>query len=255
MAQAAIPLPCLNWDYKDQKLAFNEWKDFMDSYFAIQGVEEKKKWHYILLSAGPKGRELWDAWKLSNTDKEDSSKVFKKFGDHLVGTPNKWVARLEMTALNQRDNESIEDFMCRLRAKCGECMYEHDCDDHLIFQLIRGLKSIDIRRKLIAKGNGLKLDDAMKCAVEYEATVQNTQTFSQQNPQIDFLRKSTSTSKSKSCRFCGSSHAPRKCPAYGQKCNKCHESFRQDVPTKTGLQQKTIAKQEQKQAEVFTFSA
>lgn len=103
----------------------------------------------------------WDAWKLSNTDKEDSSKVFKKFRYHLVGTPNKWVARLEMTALNQRDNESIEDFMCRLRAKCGECMYEHDCDDHLIFQLIRGLKSIDIRRKLIAKGNGLKLDDAI----------------------------------------------------------------------------------------------
>ena len=79
MAQASIPLPYLNWDYKNQKVAYNEWKDFMESYFVIQGVDENKKWHYILLSAGPKGRELWEAWKLSSAEKSDSSKVFKKF--------------------------------------------------------------------------------------------------------------------------------------------------------------------------------
>ena len=220
MAQASIPLPYLNWDYKNQKVAYNEWKDFMESYFVIQGVDESKKWHYILLSAGPKGRELWEAWKLSSAEKSDSSKVFKKFKDHLVGTPNKWVARVELAALNQRDNESIDEFVCRLRAKCSECMFTNDSDEHLTFQLIRGLKSVDIRRKLIAKGNDLKIDVALKCAIEHEATVHNTESFSQPTHRVDAMKASKPPKNC--CRFCGSSHPPRKCPAYGKECKSCH---------------------------------
>ena len=75
------------------------------------------KWHYILLSAGPKGREMFEAWQLTETQKSESETIFKKFEDHLIGTPNKWVSRLELAALKQKDNESIEDFVCRLKAK------------------------------------------------------------------------------------------------------------------------------------------
>ena len=106
-AQACgIPLPNLNWDCKDQTLAFNEWKDFLDSYFVIQNVEEKKKWHYVLLSSGSRGRELWHNWSLSQAEKEDSEVVFKKFKEYMIGTPNKWVMRLEMSSLVQKDSES-----------------------------------------------------------------------------------------------------------------------------------------------------
>lgn len=219
MASNGIQLPVLNWSYKDQSISYNEWKDFMESYFVIQGVEEKKKWHYLLLSAGSKGRELWETWKISLSDREDSTKVFKKFKDHLIGTPNKWVSRLDLASLHQNEHESIDDFVCRLKAKAALCMFGNDDDDHLTFQLIRGIRSNEIRRKLVSKGNDLKFVSAYSCALECEATVQNTSSFSRPNQQIDSFKKYSE----KLCHYCGSSHQPRKCPAYGKKCSHCQK--------------------------------
>ncbi|ELT95666.1 hypothetical protein CAPTEDRAFT_197341 [Capitella teleta] len=87
MAQG-IQMPYLNWDYKDQQLAFSEWKDFLESYLVIINVDEAKKWHYNLLSVGTKGREFWETWQLSPNQKADSSGILKKFEEHLIGTPN-----------------------------------------------------------------------------------------------------------------------------------------------------------------------
>ena len=61
-----VPLPELNWDLRDQTYAFSEWKSFLSSYFVINDVENEKKWHYILLSAGTKGHELWNSSVLSD---------------------------------------------------------------------------------------------------------------------------------------------------------------------------------------------
>lgn len=213
-------MPSLNWDYKDQQLAFTEWKDFLESYLVIHNVAEAKKWHYILLSAGTKGREIWETWQLSAAQKADASEIFKKFEEHLIGTPNKWVSRLELAAITQHQNESIDDFACRLKSKAKSCKFEVGNDDQITFQLIKGVKSVDIQRKLIAKGNDLILDAALKCAIECEATQHNALSFSKPSTYIDSMKSVTPGSKT--CRFCGKTHPPRQCPAYGKKCRKCH---------------------------------
>ena len=67
----------------------------MNSYFVIENVQDKNKWHYLLLSSGDKGHDLWRIWGLTDAQKEDHPVgVFKKFEDHMVGTLNKWVMRL-----------------------------------------------------------------------------------------------------------------------------------------------------------------
>ncbi|ELU13666.1 hypothetical protein CAPTEDRAFT_220408 [Capitella teleta] len=138
MAQS-IQMPSLNWDHKEQQLAFTEWKDFLESYLVIHNVAEEKKWHYIVLSVGTKGREIWETWQLNSNQKADLSGIFKKFEEHLIGTPNKWVSRLELAALKQKDNESVEDFACRLRAKAKACKYEalHLACDYILGGLVR----------------------------------------------------------------------------------------------------------------------
>jgi hypothetical protein len=66
-------------------------------------VEEYKKWHYLLLSAGSKGCELWESWKISESDRKVSANVFNKFKEHLISTPNKWVSRLNFASLHQNE--------------------------------------------------------------------------------------------------------------------------------------------------------
>ena len=121
-----VALPQLNWDHKDQTYAFREWKDFLNSYFVINDVDDEKKWHYILLSAGTRGHELWNSWVLSDDDKKDPAIVFEKFEKHLVGTLNKWVMRLELASLIQKEGEAVDDFICRLKAKANMCKFDNE---------------------------------------------------------------------------------------------------------------------------------
>ena len=41
----------------------------------------------------------------------------------MVGTLNKWVMRLELSALEQKQGESVDNFVCRLKAKAGQCKF------------------------------------------------------------------------------------------------------------------------------------
>ena len=219
-SDSGVPLPSLNWEYKDQTVAFNEWKDFLESFFAIKGVENRMKWHYILLSSGPKGRELWNNWSLTTEQKEDADEVFKKFKEYLIGTPNQWVMRLELSALKQGESELIDDFICRLRSKAKSCSFTGDTvNDNITFQMIKGIKWPEARRKLISKGNTLTLDGAIKCAQEFQATMQNTTSFQQQSnaTSINAFQKR----RGNTCSYCKTSHPPKKCPAFGKTCEAC----------------------------------
>jgi len=215
MATSGVALPNLQRDYVDQSVAFDEWKDFLQSYFVISGVDTDKQWHYMLLSSGPKGRELWNTWALTADQKKDPNFIFTKFEKHLIGKPNKWVARLELSSVNQSDGEAIDDFICRLKAKAAQCAFAPGQQDEAItFQLIRGISWPDARRTLIAKGNDLKLDDAVKVAQEYQATSKNMQNFRGNTVHALSMGK-------KECGNCTTTHPPRQCPAYTDTCKAC----------------------------------
>ena len=182
-------------------------------------MAKKSQWHYIMLSAGSQGKDLWDSWQLDNTIKEDPEAVFKKYQTHLIGTQNKWVMRLELSAITQQESEKVENFVCRLKTKARACSYsEENRDEQITFQMIKGLKWSEARRKLIEKGNNLKLEDAIKITMSHQAAVSNTSSFEQNS--IDAVRRQNRPQQ-RNCSYCGSSHPPRKCRAYGKKCTKC----------------------------------
>ncbi len=227
MAVATIEMPKLCWDNADQVRAYHEWKDFLESYLFINKIEKKHQWHYIKLSAGTQVKDLWDSWQLTEEQKENPDDVFQKFSDHLVGTQNKWVMRLELSALAQSESESVEDFVCRLQAKAKSCAFTPEQrDEQVTFQLIKGIKWTDARRRLISKGNNLTAANAIKLAQEYQATLTDSSSF--EKTKIGAVaRHSRQRSKSRSnrhdpnCSYCGTKHPPRQCPAYGKDCGKC----------------------------------
>ncbi len=64
-----LEMPKLDWSNPDQVRAFNDWKDFLESFLFINKVKNEDKWHYIKLSAGLQGKDLWDSWQLTDTEK------------------------------------------------------------------------------------------------------------------------------------------------------------------------------------------
>ena len=58
MVTSNISLPILDWTNGNKQEAFCEWVDFMTSDFVINSIKEKLKYSYILLSIGPKDRDV-----------------------------------------------------------------------------------------------------------------------------------------------------------------------------------------------------
>ena len=179
MAESGVEMPKLNWANADQKAAFQEWKTMMSSFFVIRKVQDAEKWHYILISSGSDGHKLWGPWALSDAEKADPKVVWKKFEDHMVGVQNKWVARLELSSLMQKNDENIDDFICRLRSKAQECSFTNDDlrDEQITFQLIKGVRWKEARRLMIAKGNNMTLKDAITVCQSHQSTTISTKSF------------------------------------------------------------------------------
>ena len=115
-----IPLPKLKWEEGNQKRCFDKWKMAMDSFFVINKTEEQLKWHYIMASTGDQGMELFQSWNMEDADKQDSSKVFAKFEEYMTDTANMWVARLELCGMMQATDQSVKDFMLKIKTKANE---------------------------------------------------------------------------------------------------------------------------------------
>ena len=222
MATSNISLPMLDWTNENKHEAFSEWVDFMSSYFVIHNVEEKLKHNNILISTGPKGREVIKNAQLMTEQKENSKNVFKVFETQMIQKPNKWVERLEFTSFEQND-KTIDKYLVRLQTKAGRCEFGTNKDERLLEQIIKGLKCSDERRNLISKAN-LTLEIAIENIRAYEATTKNNTRYKDASEMKAGVYHEIEMRRTKPCTRCGRNHGKRKgdCYAFNKECKRCH---------------------------------
>ena len=194
----------LDWTNENKHEAFSEWVDFMSSYFVIHNVEEKLKHNYILISTGPKGREVIKNAQLTTEQKENSKNVFKVFEIQMIHKPNKWVERLEFTSFEQND-ETIDEYLVRLQTKAESIKFGTNKDERLIEQIIKGLKCSDERRNLISKPN-LTLEIALENIRAYEATTRNNTRYKDASEMKAVVYHEIEMRRIKPCTRCGRNH-------------------------------------------------
>ncbi len=91
------------------------WRDCLQSTFAINETPRHLQGHYIFLSSGKKGQEVFNTWGLDDASKQDPDKVLSHFAKHMSGTVNKWLARLSLSGIEQQANKSVAEFVARIR--------------------------------------------------------------------------------------------------------------------------------------------
>ena len=111
----------------------------MTSYFIINNEKERLKHNYILLSTGPKGREIINNALLTAKQKENSENVFQIFVTHMIQKPNKWVERLEFASM-QRNEDEIDECVVRLLTKADRCDFNANKEERILEQIIKEMK-------------------------------------------------------------------------------------------------------------------
>ena len=154
---------------------------------------------------------------------------------------NPAVHRMNFGNLMQHENESVEDFLTRLRSLavdceflCPECTHAISCIN-MKDQFIRGLCNETLQADIFAKASQLKtMDDVVKHAEAFEAAIRDqSQLHNSSDAQAsrDYRNiKNKTFHKQQSCSGYGSSQhgtigtKPRhsQCLAWGKSCTNCN---------------------------------
>ena len=104
---------------------------------------------------------------------KDSSIFFKYLKDLFNAGKNKHVWRTEFDSCNRRQNQSIDNWLCKLRDLSQKCEFEIGCcplceTERQLGRIVNGVTDNDVRIKLLELGPNLSLDQAIVVVRKFE---------------------------------------------------------------------------------------
>ena len=196
----------------------------------------------VIINTIPKFREL-------------SEEAFTKQIKAIVTVHiNPWTHRIKFTDMMQENNETIQQYVARLKAAAADCEYtcpKADCkfdqtEWHVKDQLIKGINNPNLQADILAKANTLtSLTDVIRHATAFESALRDQSDISDptltlarftnyqrqkrfNNSRSNANRRSSNSSDPKRCGGCGSTahgktiqDRTENCKAWGKICGNC----------------------------------
>ncbi|CAI9740930.1 Hypothetical predicted protein [Octopus vulgaris] len=222
--------PIVNWDSDDIVEAFKKFKQKTQLAFRsfLKGTTEDEKVSYILLWMREKGLDLFNSWNMSESDCNNPDTLLEEFERHLEPRSNHRIHRYEFQGLKQDPQETIDNFLSRLKNVAEKCKFK-DKDERIVDQLIWGCTHKEVQKSLIGK-DALQLIEAVDTARAFEATTKQMASLTLQTSSlgssVDIVsrHRTKHTRKQRTCQYCGTEHEfdnRKKCPAFGTHCKAC----------------------------------
>ena len=205
----------------------------LSQYFVANDItDDKKKVAVLLTVMGSKAYELLHSLLspvVPSTKKYDE--LIAKLEAHLKPKPLVIAERFRFHHRNQRDGETVAQYMAELRRLSEHCEFKDYLDEVLRDRLVCGLRSEAIQRRLLSEKD-LTLAKAYDIAHSEEtASRQASQLQASAKPETSTEgdvqrvapRKTSDNGTVMSCYRCGKTgHPPDKCYFKHQKCRVCH---------------------------------
>ncbi len=225
---AAFPfeVPKINWEAEDLGSEFKDFREYVELLFNGPQCDKwtaQQKASAIVSWAGATGRKAFSTFQFADAaDKAKPDKVLDKFEKYVEPKTNKWLARVHLQRTVQKENQSVDEYLAVCIRQANKCkLKDNDAvDERVLEQLVVGMRDSTIQQKLLSKGDGLKLNEALDIARSMEAS----------GHQLSQLRASDTNpttavhavrNKQSNCTKCGRKHPIRTCPAWGAICKGC----------------------------------
>ena len=96
-------------------------------------------------------------------------KTKQKLTEYFVPKSNEPYERYVFRNFSQAGNETVGQFMLRLRKQCQNCRFREAENEMIRDRIVGKCQSTDLRRKLLEKGNTSSLDTTMGTARVWES--------------------------------------------------------------------------------------
>jgi hypothetical protein len=212
---------------------WREWKQQF-KIFMIASKKNKEaeivQCNLFLNHIGPDSVKIYNTFEIDEDKAEEFTlkKLLAKFDTHCKPLKNITVERHNFFCRDQGENESIDAYVTELRTKADTCEFYTLKEDKICCSLrdslikdriVCGIRCDKVRERLLQEPN-LTLKTAMEICHAAESSKSQMQTLNPDS-KVDAVEKSMPKRLIKDCKYCGGSHPPRRCPAYGKECKEC----------------------------------
>ncbi|KAK7111890.1 hypothetical protein V1264_011443 [Littorina saxatilis] len=224
------------------------WKRFkrmFEIYRAASGLDTKQRKVQsmtFLHVVGPEAVEVYHTFQWaegecgehcdSANDFHTYACMLQKFEQYCEPRKNVTIERHVFFTRNQKAGETFDVYLTDLKLKAKSCEFGQLKDSLIKDRLVGGILSDQVRGRLLREAD-LTLKKAEDICRAAEATEAQLKLMNEeQSTSVNAVKhrnkeKPSEAAASRSeatpvnCRYCGKTHQRRKCPAYGQVCNKC----------------------------------
>ncbi|XP_011437820.3 retrovirus-related Pol polyprotein from transposon 297 [Magallana gigas] len=256
-SELPIPLPMnVKGDLK------GNWKFFKSqwmNYEIATGLDKKHdaiRIATLLTVIGKDCYHIYENLNLTEEERQDIAAVIEALQKHFTPKTNVIYERYIFNTSDQLPNETLNDYICRLRELAKSCEFRNMTDDMIRDRLVLGTKDTASRGRMLREAD-LTLDKAITMCLTSERTSSQLQklehntshTANSEQAEVKYVsskgdkaykprgkhpfkgqgKKQQKTVQPKNsamvikCKYCGGTH-PRdrdKCPAFGHTCWKC----------------------------------
>ena len=190
----------------------------------------------LLHTAGEEVQKIFETLPDTGTAK-DYKKAETALNEYFIPQVNTTFQNHVFRSMEQMENETVAQFVMRLRHVAKDCDYGEQTDNQIRDQVVHKCKSDSLRRKLLEKGKNLTLTKTLELAATFETVQQQFEAMKVNNGKINKVNEfphkgkpsgkvgqSSPSQTAKECYRCGrTGHFGREpqCPARGKTCNKC----------------------------------
>ena len=217
-------------------LKSEDWREYterLEQYFLANDIDEKKQTAVFLTVIGPETygllRNLLAPIKPSTKSVGELVHMLDK---HLNPTPITIAERFKFYQRQQKEEESLGDYLAALRKLSEHCNFETFLEEAIRDKLVCGILNNTIRKKLLSERN-LTLQRAIEIAKGLEEADIQSKTISEQQQNIKeetsykiIPKRYTPPRKIKSNKKCyrcnDPDHMANVCPFKHLVCDKCN---------------------------------
>ena len=200
--------------HKPSALSFDgntseNWRRFkqqFDIYVTASGSEKKDdtvKIAILLNFAGEETIEVFNTFQFAEGDEKKLNKVLEQFEQYCNPRKNAVFERHQFWQITQKDSETVDQLVTRLKNKVKSCEYPSPVDDMVLDKFVFSIRDLQVKERLLREET-LTLEKAISMARASEASKEQIkvmgpkeQNVNIENPTVSWRRqtgKKSSTS-------------------------------------------------------------